>query len=219
MKNPVNERNASEAIFESLTQRIASGELLPGAKLAQDEIAQTYGVSHIPVRSAFLLLAQRGYATMVPNRGCFVAQMSLSEALELQRIRTSLEVLAGQQAITRIGRAALEVARFTLEDASASRDVNAWSELNWRFHRALYEPCAMPRLMNYLDLCWSQCDRYLRLVWQAETYQPHSETDHENILQTFQKGDWAEAEPLICRHIDDATAVMTRLLARQQPPM
>jgi len=77
----------SDQIAESLRDSILDGTLVAGTKLAEEEIATRLGVSRVPLREAFRVLAGEGLVTIEPHRGVRVCQCSDAELLELFEVR------------------------------------------------------------------------------------------------------------------------------------
>src|ERR1700752_1165284 len=84
----------SELIVGGLRSDIVSGRLAPGEPLRQDEIARSFGVSHVPIREAFLRLEAERLVEIRPRRGAIVAVLSAAELEELIEMRAALECCA-----------------------------------------------------------------------------------------------------------------------------
>jgi DNA-binding GntR family transcriptional regulator len=89
-------------VYEKVKDRILSGELQPGARLKDDELARTFGVSNTPVREAMGELEKDGLIETIPYRGRFVKKMSIEETREVYDVRMALEALAARLAVERI---------------------------------------------------------------------------------------------------------------------
>jgi DNA-binding GntR family transcriptional regulator len=207
MKNS-RERPAPETIAESLRAAIHSGVLAAGTQLRQDHIAEEHGVSHIPVREALRRLESEGLVTYYPRRGAFVAQISATDAAEITEMRVALEALALRRAIQRAtaeDRAAAEVA---VRRAEASSDLSEWSALNWEFHRALYGPCSLPRLLETIEGLWRNVDRYIRVVWQVSDYAHRPHQEHRQILAAYRPESAERCVALMTAHILGAHEIL-----------
>ena len=213
MKKSPTAKFFSESLADRLRERILRGELPPGAQLRQDQIAQEFGTSHIPVREAFAQLEARGFVTIIPNRGAFVSSMTRDEAEELQAMRVALELLALDTAIDAFTAGDAAAARAILETDRAANDVDEWSKDNWAFHRAIYAPCGKRHLMGMLESLWQKADRYLRLVWQLASWQSHSFAEHLRILEAVEAKDKRLAKRLTKEHITAAGQVMLEALS------
>ncbi len=203
---------APVAIAGRLRAAILSGALAAGTRVNQDRVAAEQGVSHIPVREALRRLEAEGLVTFAPRRGFFVARLSAEDAAELGEMRAALEALAIRLAVPRLTAADLAAAAAAVTAGDGSDDLGDWSAANWRFHRALYAPCGRPRLMETLETLWRGADRYLRVIWQAERWQPRSQREHRAILRACRKGDAPAAAKLVADHVTAATAALVALL-------
>ena len=90
-----------------LRQRIVEGQLAPGAKLNERELAQALNVSRTPLREAIKMLAAEGLVELLPNRGAVVAQMSEQDVIDTFEVIAGLEGQSGELAAQRISEAEL----------------------------------------------------------------------------------------------------------------
>jgi DNA-binding GntR family transcriptional regulator len=94
-------RSNSETLANALRKRIIDGELEPGQRLGEVQLASEFGVSRIPLREALRELAAEGFVRSEYYGGTFVAQMDTEAAHDLLDVRAVLEPLAAAQAATR----------------------------------------------------------------------------------------------------------------------
>ena len=116
---------------------VISGELKPGERINEQQLAARFGVSRGPIREAVRGLEGAGLARSVTNRGVFVRQLSVAEVRELYDIRAALFGLAGRLMAERATPAeveALERMLADMEEAAARRDFEAYYPLNLAFH-------------------------------------------------------------------------------------
>ena len=83
-----------DVVFNTLRQAILRGELKPGERLMEIQLANKLGVSRTPIREAIRKLELEGYVVMMPRRGTYVANMSIRDINEIFEIRTALESLS-----------------------------------------------------------------------------------------------------------------------------
>src|SRR5690606_37515129 len=95
----IQQRTAQQAAYHYIRERIISGAFPAGSKLNPAKIAQTLGLSRMPVREAILQLDAEGFANMRPNRGAIVTSLSPDGVLELFEMRSVLEALAARMAM------------------------------------------------------------------------------------------------------------------------
>jgi len=127
-------------VRSELERRILVGEIAPGAKLAEADIAGELNVSRGPVREAFRALEQAGLVRTEKNRGVFVREVSLQEADEIYEVRAGLDELIGRLAAQRITAAQLADLRELLrkmQQAARLKSVDDYYPLNLRFHAML----------------------------------------------------------------------------------
>ena len=91
-----------EVVCESLREAIRNGTLKPGERLMEIQLAEQLGVSRTPVREAIRKLELEGYVIMMPRRGTYVANMSMSDISDIFEIRSALESLSNGLAAKRI---------------------------------------------------------------------------------------------------------------------
>jgi DNA-binding GntR family transcriptional regulator len=204
--------NTAEMIATALRQSILTGELRSGQPLPQDEIAARYGASKIPTREALVRLRAEGLVTLLPNRGAFVSALSADEVDEIYAMRGALESLALRRAIPRMTRSDTVRASGLIEIMDEERDPLAWSGLNWEFHAVLYQPCAMPRLLETVQTLHTNVQRYLVHYLTQVNYHSEAQRQHRLILKLCLTGDAdAAAEQLQAHLAQAATKMVARL--------
>ncbi len=205
----------ADAIARGVAERIVNGMLEPGARLRQDQIAAEFDVSHVPVREAFRKLEARGLVVNRPRRGVVVAPMDPAVILEATEMRAELEGLALRFAFPHLTASHLKAARNALADGESKSEITAWDSANRRFHRAITEPCGMPRLMALIDDLHDSTARFLFATWKKLDWQPRSDTEHRAILHALTRRDGERAEQLLKSHVREAGhALIASLTAR-----
>lgn len=201
----VRQQSLTSLVQHEIERRIVAGELAPGAKLNEAELAMVMGVSRGPVREAFRALEQAGLVHTQKNRGVFVRQVSLEEADEIYEVRAALEAQVGRLAAQRITPAQLERLRGIVKRmhaAGRSRDADAYFPLNIEFHEALAEAAANRALAANYRRVVNELNLYRRetLIRNAEII-PVSIQEHEAIVASLAAGDAARAERLLYDHV------------------
>ncbi|MFT2110601.1 GntR family transcriptional regulator [Marinomonas sp. 2405UD68-3] len=201
IKKPI-KKEVNNDIYHTLRKLILDGALAGGAPLRQDDIAEQFGVSKIPVREVFRKLESDGLVEFRPRRGVFVTEHTEAEILEMLEIRIALESRALELSIPQMTDLDIELAREILKEYEEVEGIEVWSDLNRRFHDCIYAPCG---LMNLISMIHSVVDRtgsFMRLkVTMASGFdRPHSE--HVDILKACEAGDVDKGVDLLRKHIE-----------------
>lgn len=210
------QQSLNSLVQRDIERRILAGELAPGAKLNEAELAGAMGISRGPVREAFRALEQAGLLHTEKNRGVFVRQVSLEEADEIYEVRAALEAQIGRLAAKRITSKQLERLRSIVKRmhaAGRSRDADAYFPLNIEFHEALAEAAGNRALAANYRRVVNELSLYRRetLIRNGEII-PVSIQEHEIIVAAVAKGDGAAAERLLYDHVMNSRARLHRAL-------
>ncbi|NWJ45999.1 MAG: GntR family transcriptional regulator [Chloroflexi bacterium] len=208
-------KTSPDLIADSLRKAILSGEIKGGDYLRQEELASAFGVSRIPVREALRKLEAEGLIAIYPNRGAQVLELSPREVQELFEIRVALETAALRFALPTLSSQDLEQAALILEELERETEVGRWGELNRKFHLALYQPCARPRLLSIINSLHQEADRFLRLVLSAIEHQNRSQQEHRELLEACCQQDSEKALGLLQVHIKEAGELLVAVLNRE----
>ncbi len=212
-------RSIPSEIADSLRQRIISGELAEGTPLRQEVLAETYGVSRIPVREALQRLEAEGLVSIAPNRGARVSGLALAEIGELYELRACLEGDLAARAVPRLGKADLEAMERALaayEAALTAEQVGDWGTLNWRFHKALLQAAKRPLWLEELRGLNERTERYVRLQLALTGALKQAQADHRSLLALARAGEAAEVGRVMRSHIEEAGRALVARLRQQR---
>ena len=190
-----------DAVREALRRAISAGEMAPGFQLRQDDLAERFGTSRIPVREALRQLEAEGFVTFLPNRGAVVSDLSIDEVIELLEIRIALECHALRLAIPAMGDIDLDDAREILRSYDKEPDPEKWGAFNWRFHKALYAPCNRPRLLAMIEANYGHVGRFTRALVSRATGKDRPQREHYQLLEFCRGGEVEKAVRLLREHI------------------
>ena len=147
---------ASEKAYEVLKQRLVAGSYAPGAQLKEEHIARELGLSRTPVRAALKRLIVDGLATLDAGRGVRVAQWTDADIMETYHLRSLLEAHAAELAAQRRNPSVVtELEQLNRQMAATIARggpdmVLELQAINSRFHRAILDASASPRLKSLL---------------------------------------------------------------------
>jgi DNA-binding GntR family transcriptional regulator len=207
---------AQEAVLAELRRMIASGAMRPGERIVQDALALELGVTRVPLREALKILEGEGQVSYQAHHGYVVALLSLSDLLEVYRIREILEAEAVRTAIPlmtaedidRFEEAALDV-----ETAAASVDVSAMTRANRRFHATLIEACALPRLVRIVRQLWDATEVYRAVYYTDEANRDRAIDEHRRLVEAVKAGDSEQTLAMLDVHRRHAIAALRPVLA------
>ncbi len=202
-----------EAVYDRLKSAIVEGELAPGARMLEVELAGKLGVSRTPVREALVRLAQEGLAELLPGRGARVRVLSPAEVSEVYEVRAALEAEAARLAAQRASEGELEeLARL---EAALHRipktDLAEQTRADTRFHAALVAASGnreLERLFHQLDAKLALARRYS----SDENQSPKTLAEHRAILEAILAGDPDRAAAAARAHIERFKALVARRL-------
>ena len=193
-----------QRVHERLREQILSGELEPGAELAEVALSAQLGVSRGPVREALGRLASEGLVIVRPRRGAVVRSLSKEEFLELYQVREALESMAVRLAVPRLRAQDFDELQRLNETMArhAERDeVAQFFEANVAFHGRLLEASGNTKLQELYRQLVGQLGRYwLRSLTLRGNLQ-RSVAEHAAILRAAKRGDAERAADLMGEHI------------------
>lgn len=202
-----------DVVFNTLRQAILRGELEPGERLMEIQLAERLGVSRTPIREAIRKLELEGLVLMIPRKGAEVAKISEKSLKDVLEVRRSLEELAIELTCQRIideGMAELEEAQKAFASAIHKGDAMAIAEADEHFHELIYRATENSRLVQILSNLREQMYRYrLEYIKDAGKRQILI-VEHEKILRCIRRHSIAEAKAAVREHIDNQEITVSR---------
>ncbi|MDI7276994.1 MAG: GntR family transcriptional regulator [Anaerolineae bacterium] len=212
-----------DAVIRTIEDALLAGELRPGDRLIESDLAQRAGISRGPVREAVRQLVGEGVLVSYPSRGTFVTLWSPRAVEEAYSLRAVLERLAIREAAQRITDdqvAQLAATVDEMERCARQGDTRQLVRLDVRFHEQLYAFCGHTLLQRTL----SQLRRQLySLMGMDEGFALHRDeiaTDHRLIVDSLRGRDPEAAGEAIAAHILASGAevvAQVRRLASDEP--
>lgn len=197
----------SETIYQSLKKALIDGELKPGQRLQEKEIAALFNTSSTPVREAFFRLSAEKYLVINARREVLVQDTSREEVRELYEIVRALDILALRKALPLFGGediGELEAMTQELRRLHDADDHQGYLEQNLRIHDRIWKACGSVSLYETLSELMSKISIYRRKTDFAPFSDPpaleKSLRDHLRILDLIEARDMAGLETLIEAH-------------------
>lgn len=196
-------RTLREQIVSSLRESIIRGELSPGQKITEPELAEKLGISRTPIREAFRQLESEGFLTVMPRRGAVVSSVTRKEVEDFYELKSLLEGYASRKAARKTTEkdiARLNKINDQLEVLARKGDVEAFFRKNNEFHNAFISLCGNEKL---LDIWSSLIQRFVRFRLQALSVPGrlmNSVEQHRNIIDALHKKDGSLSEHMVHKH-------------------
>jgi len=195
---------------------ILSGEYPSGSRINESEVAARLQTSRAPVREALQALVSHGVVRSVRNRGMFVREVSLEEALDLYDIRVGLVYTTGRLLAARADRPfldRLEELWQAMDEACRDEDSDRYHTLNLNFHDYLLNSTGNARLVELLGIVQKELALFMRRGVLGPIRLNISNAEHRNIIDAVKSGDAEQAGRAYVTHIQHGKQRMLDSLA------
>lgn len=205
-----------QRVVARLREAILKGELKPGERLVQEELAEAMGVSRMPIREAIRQLEKEGLVTVEAHKGAVVTPLTTEDIEEIYELRAMLESEAVHRSLPHLtaeDKRKLKELLDAMKQAAAKGETDRFVELNAEFHRLLRRGCR-----------WRRAHRFLEMLWHG--YPPHtphilhgqmdrSLQEHEGMLQAVEEGDADRLKEILRQHILRTGAALKKHLSEK----
>jgi DNA-binding GntR family transcriptional regulator len=205
-------QTVAEQVANVLREAIASGTLKAGTALRQDELAEQFGFSRMPIRDALRQLEAEGIVSIHPTKGAHVARMDGAEISEIYAVRELLECEALRLSIPALLDGNLDEAEQVLDQIDAERNVGRWGALNLTFHRLLYAACGNQRLLGLIEAHHNAADRYVRILLSNLDHRTRSQAEHRDLLAACRQHDGKKAVSVLRRHLREGSDTLVNAI-------
>ncbi len=199
----------ADQIYASLKQAIVAGDLRPGERLKEAEVALSLGASRTPVREAFSRLEHEGLVRSLRSGGSTVVELSETEMREIFGLIQVLETYAVRLASERITSSQIErldeVCRRAEQLTESDRE--KLGELNRKFHQLVIEASGNQRLQILVGSLRSAMQPYRALTLQSQKFRAASVQDHRRMIELLQAADAEALGRLMTAHLETAQQV------------
>lgn len=197
------QRASTQRVADELRRAILDGEIAPGERLRQQEVAARFGASRLPVREALRILEAEGLTEHETNKGARVCRLDMQELQVVYQIRERLEPLALAQSMPHLSESDLRRLEQIHDRIVANSDVNTFLALDREFHLLSYAGCPVRQLSTMVTRLWNSTQHYRRAfvclpgpdrMWIVNA-------EHGLLLNSIQAGDIVDAEGHLSGHI------------------
>ena len=197
-----------DVVFNTLRQAILTGEMEPGERLMEIQLANKLGVSRTPIREAIRKLELEGLVIMIPRKGAEVAHITVKDMRDVLEVRSALEELAATLACKNVTAEYIE----ELKTANRVFEAAIVSNADVACHNIIYSMTDNQRLIQLINSLSEQMYRYrLEYVKDARTHSILI-SEHNDIIKQLSDKDVEKAKVIVRQHVNNQEKGIIRLL-------
>src|SRR5260221_6386608 len=215
-KRKAERKTKKDLMVGMLREAILSGELAPGERLLQEELAERFEVSPTPVREAIQQLVAEGVLSHSPYKGVQVAEVEVDAVQEIYLIRAALEGLATRLATPNLKISTLQRLngiQSEINDQVARGEIAPIRKLNYDFHMLIYSAAEAPQLFQLIKGLW------VKTPWDTLYVIPGRPVnmldEHKLIIDAISRGDAVLAGQHMQSHIEIVRASLVKFLSEK----
>ncbi len=210
-------RTVKEMLAESIREEIIAGNYHPGQKLLQNELAERFQVSSIPVREALRYLEAEGLVTVMSRKGAIVTKLTAEDMEDIYGMRLVLEDMAVRAAVPLIDEQALtEMESYTAKMDSPLLNLVEWIELNNSFHTTLYAASQRTYLCDIIRLLRQRIGHYYHAFMSQSGTKVKGQEEHRAIIKACRTNDVEMAAEITRKHLITAANNLIANIKRNQ---
>jgi DNA-binding GntR family transcriptional regulator len=209
-------RSKADQVYLLLKNAIVTGEMLPGAAISKHEICEKLGMSRLPVTTAIERLSHERLVLIEPQKGSFVARISLDDVKQWMLARRALESEVASEAALRMPRAALDQLRLNLHyqhAAMEAEDHAGFVDLDGAFHQLLINGLDIPRVEEILGSLRAHLGRIRMMTSPEPGHNESTIAEHQAVFDAIADHDPERAAKAMRQHLD---AVLERAVALER---
>lgn len=203
---------ASQRVADILAERILSGDLAPGVRIKQDELAEELRTSRIPVRDALRMLEARGLVIMRANAGARVTELTTRDLVISYEIRERIEPLLLAESIPHLLDEDFAELRRIMARNEACTDPDEAMALGREFHWVSYRRHQTPLLAQMVERVWDTTQSYRRayLKMAMGRHDPTHGVEHRLMYDAMLRRDIETAQAALVMHLRRTRVGLTR---------
>jgi len=208
-----------EKILDTIREAILNGELKPGEKVAEPELAERFGISRTPIREAFRQLESEGYLTVVPRKGAVVTALSERAVEEFYAIKSILEGYAAQisaDKMTEKDITKLETLNERLKILAEQGDVKTFFKIHNEFHDVFINASGNEKLAEIIHQMLLRFNRFRLASIALPGRMEMSVKEHDALIKAFRRKDGATADALVRKTASFGGQVLIQSMTQQE---
>lgn len=207
-----------DVVFQTLRSAILRGDLKPGERLMELQLASKLGVSRTPIREAIRMLEQEGLAITIPRRGAEVAKMTekdMGDTLQIRRALEELAVVLVCDKITEEDVVELRAAMKNFEEMTKQDNVVELAKADVALHETVYRIADNPKLVQLLGDIREQMFRYRAEYLKDKSIYPVLIQEHRDMVDALEKRNKDLVVKITMKHLYNQEEGMKRIIRQQ----
>lgn len=208
-----------ELVFTTLKKAILKGELQPGDRLMELQLAEKMGVSRTPIREAIHKLSREGLVTLIPRKGAEVAGISKKMLTDVLRVRMNLEKMAFSLAFDNIRQSQIKELSGLAEAFEASvesGDILKMTEADERFHFVIYDAADNNKLREILGNLKENMYRYRLEYLRNPEYRSLLISEHYAMVESLSEKNLEKGLLTVEKHISNQEKAVVAKLKEEE---
>ncbi|MEV7086145.1 GntR family transcriptional regulator [Streptomyces sp. NPDC093085] len=207
-------------VSAGIRRALASGDMVPGQRLIEQELSDTFHATRSSVREALQDLAAEGLVELIPRRGARVRVVTVEEAIQITECRAALEGLCARRAAelaTEEERERLREIGVRMREAVDGGALDTYSLLNRRLHETIADISGQKVAEGLLDRLNAQMVRHQFRLSLRPGRPGRSLPQHLDIIEAIRAGDGPAAEAAARAHLESVTTELRATPERTEP--
>lgn len=204
-------RPLREIVYDELKMQILTGQIEPGTRMMEVEMANEMGVSRTPVREAIRKLEKEGLVTIEPRRGAYASEVSVRDMIEILEVREEIEGLATELAAERMDddtKARLYRTADKYGEAVKDNDTGEMIKLDTEFHHIIVEGSSNKILMNVVEQLQELVLRFRYIYYDDFRKAEKMPREHKAIIEGIKSGNAKSARKAAEDHVEQLKSVV-----------
>ena len=199
-----NHRPLREIVYEELKREILVGEIAPGTRMMEIELADEMGVSRTPVREAIRKLEKEGLVTIEPRKGAYASDVFIKDMVDVLEVREDLEAMAAAlaaQKVTEDEKKALLDATLEYQRAVESEKTEDIIRCDEGFHQLIVNCSGNKTLIQLFSQVQELALRFRYLYYDDFSRYVRMPLEHREIEEAILSGNYEEARIAAGEHV------------------
>ncbi len=199
-----NHRPLREIVYEELKREILVGEIAPGTRMMEIELADEMGVSRTPVREAIRKLEKEGLVTIEPRKGAYASDVSIKDMVDVLEVREDLEAMAAAMAAQKVNKdekQALIEATMEYKEAVESERTEDIIRCDEKFHQLIVNYSGNKTLIQLFSQVQELALRFRYLYYDDFSRYERMPMEHREIEEAILSGDYEKARVAAGEHV------------------